>query len=76
MAINLFSDICTDVAISIIYFAIETRIETLVGKRTSLLVFSWGLDDGLVIPSLIHSHQFVNNNGAGCGSKIIREQAS
>jgi hypothetical protein len=72
MGINVFAVICTDVAISITYLAIEMRIETLVGKRMSPLGFSLGLDDCLVMPSLIHS---ANNDGTGCGSRMIREQA-
>jgi hypothetical protein len=33
MGINVFAATCTDVAISITYLPIDTRIETLVGKR-------------------------------------------
>jgi hypothetical protein len=75
MGINIFAVIHTDVAISITHLAIETKLETLVGKRMSPLSFSLVLDYCLVMPSLIHSHQFANNDGARCCSRIIREQA-
>ncbi len=71
MGLNVLVVMCADVAIciSIAFLAIETRIEkeALVRQMPSQFSFNLGLDNCLVMPSCMHSHQLVNDVFDSCG---------